>query len=308
MAMENRDSPLRPSWFQAVLAFLILLINAVIVSLALLNLADNIRNFLPGYIVVVLALVVMNCQYLGMFRFSRACTTFMLWPLSITFVFSCAFLLSSIQWIETARSVLVFVPMGILVLLSVITGCGFRANWQWRKSLKVAKEQGTLPERETSFTLLEMMLGTLLLAVAIGPACYHIGAKYPVYRENLSADQVPFPVPQTAQDITYRIEPAYKQTIRAIWQQKPADLDVWLDSLETDPGVNRFVRNQHPLRNAEARIPQPPSLYGQRWIDETIPRAYRATWNYGDREVAIKWDVETHSGMTTVYYYESDPW
>lgn len=300
----------RPTWFQRVCATLVMLVATAIISTTLLlfveGLRDISRDLVPiglGLIVIAVALAIMAVQYYGMFGFSKLCTTLVFWMLSVSFVFSCVFLFASIQMIERAESFLVAIPIGLLVLLCMITGFGLQANWRWRETLATAKAQGTLPTRQASFTLLELMMGTLMLAIMIGPASYLVGVKMPIYRENLSAQQAPFPVSPSAERITYRRES--NGSIQAIWYQTPADLQQWLAEVSKQADVNEFSSTSSPLRNESVAIPQPPSAYGLGHKKKTLSRAHEAIWNYGDRRAILRWDAETQSGLTTVYYGES---
>lgn len=129
--MENTAPP-RPTWFQSITATLVLLVNAAIVSLSLMIIAEELRVFLPAYVVAAAALLVMNVQYFAMFCFSRQCTTFMLWVLSIALVMLCAFLLASTQMLENAETILVLVTFLILALVALTLGIAFHANWSWQ--------------------------------------------------------------------------------------------------------------------------------------------------------------------------------
>lgn len=89
------------------------------------------------------------------------------------------------------------------------------------------------------------MTGTLLLAIMIGPASYKMGANFPVYREDLSPNHVPFPIAETAQQVTYLLE--NDGLIHATWRQNPADLQQWLNSMESrGDAIDLIFRSEYP--------------------------------------------------------------
>jgi len=301
--MEDTTELPRPSWFQMILAVLVIGLGTGLVSLVSLFIADEPQAWTLVFFIMVPALVLLITQYRGMFRYRIGSTLIVLSMLSIAFVFACAFSFASIQWLEQVPHPFYLLPFLGIWMLNLGIGLAVRANWLWYRQLKTAQEQGTLPTRQHRFTLLEMMVATLLLAVMFGPASYRLGAEMPIYQEHAAADQAPFPISEAAQNVTYRQESF--GTIRAVWQESPASLERWLDTQSERSDVYRFIRTKTPEQDVLVQVPQPPSIFGARCVDKQLPRGSMAWWRYNGRKVYLAWEAETQSGLTTVYYIET---
>lgn len=45
-------------------------------------------------------------------------------------------------------------------------------------------------------------------------------------------------------------------------------------------------------------------MYGKRFEQAVLAKAYQAEWEYDDRRANLTWDTQTDNGLTNVYYME----
>lgn len=305
VAMENENTvelP-RPTWFHVVLALLVMLIATIRLSAALIEIEDDPLFISYPVFYGGCALVLLVTQYGSTFRRWKSGTLIAIGLLSFLLLWSFIGLVTlTIQFAVNRTASDQLLTYMVFVVLAPLTAWAIQANWKWYQTLVAFSRQHESHEPPKSFSLLELLGVTFVLACTIGPVSYRAGTNQSLYVENVPRAETPFAVSDKADQIKFRRE--RDGTIRAYWIESPSILEKWLQKQEERPEVVHFsINKQEEVWGTE---PIPRTKYGSVYDHTGYWAMNIATWQVGIRTYEVRWPPLSDPLDVDVYYYETD--
>lgn len=178
-------------------------------------------------------------------------------------------------------------------LYIVIYGlASFGVNVHWILKLQAYAKQSD-EKKKFAFSLLEILGLCILLAVVIAPASYQAHRNPALYLENVSAADVPLPLPTEAQNVTYQRNRS--GVARATYEVTEEALKNWL--LDHPPAEN--IQQQEITAPIQISIPNADQPLRGDYV--TVTQGFQATWKMANRYFTLVYDRP--SG--TAYYEET---
>lgn len=302
VAMEINDNIPRPSWIQTASAIFVIGWAAYFIAVLFIGVEEDNRKIASTITSTVFSLAFIVSQYCGMFRYLLAGVNTVIVMLTLWIIGISIALIVYIAFTMLPTIPFVLLPVLSALAFIALAAIALRANWLWRETLQKAKAEGNLPTGRKSFSLLELMGATLLLACMIAPASYRAGTNRTLYAEDVSPLDAPFAAPSSAKELTFLRE--RYGAIRAFWYHDQPEFDAWLKECQQSPEVKHFHLQGVNVPEDVKRPIEPP--YSNSYYAEVdIYEGKEATWDRGDRHIRIVWPLAPDGLPNQVFYRET---
>lgn len=275
-----------------------MLVATLVVSVGISSLWDwDPCHLVSGVILGAPALVALSSAYSAVFRpRPKAASTTMLLSLGFAF-FATAPFLGTLEtlWSGGFGGDLFLMWLISWSLTASALGCAY-VNWKWSRELAAWEARQRQIGLQASppawrFSLRELFLWMLMLAVMIGASRYFVRGQLPQMAEHVGRDQSPKNLPEDATDVCY--------------QQYPRGT-LWLEFTTTEASFLEWARNSpvsleaesshvrlKPIQGAieiERYLRSPP---GAPPVTATFSRGWHYYWSVEDRLVEFAFDANT---------------
>lgn len=303
LAMDENTNTHHLSRFQITLALLVMLAATVRMSLAAIAIEDDVRNFSHSIFFGGAGLLLLVTQYGGTFRSWK--TGLLIATGLLYFV-----LLWSVIGMITLAIALIASPFDsnhlLLFLWSVpfapLSYGAIQANQSWYRTLHSNHRHDDSIKQPSSFSLLDLLGATFVLASVIGPVSYRANTNQSLYLEDVTRAETPFAVSDSADGIRFRRE--RDGAIRAHWIESPAVIEQWVQQQKGRPEVVDFSIKKQEDVQAMKPVPQP--RFGSFYSYMTFWEMNIASWKVDNRYYEVMWTPTKEPLLADVYFHESE--
>ncbi|MBI1248823.1 hypothetical protein GC197_13405 [bacterium] len=172
-----------------------------------------------------------------------------------------------------------------IVFAATIVSLAMNGFWFWK--LKQHFEKHPTPS-DYSISMQEVLACLGLLGLIILPVAYQVQANQSIYRENVSAIEVPFPVPEEAKAIRYQRD-RNGLIVAASYEIDEADLKDWLSRPDSEMRKHgaKWSEINKPY---EINLPDPTLAQYPTSMGHVVTKGIRVIWKVDNVYYATTYD------------------